>query len=45
MMTQTVLPFKLGITEEKLTAHAGLAMFGEFVHATGILSEANKALR
>src|SRR5271169_2639583 len=44
IMTQTVLPFKLGITEEKLTAHAGLAIFGEFVHATGILTEVNKAL-
>ncbi len=44
-MTQTILSFKLGITEEKLTAHAGLAIFGEFVHATGILAEANKALR
>jgi hypothetical protein len=45
MMTQKVLPFKLGITEEKLTAHAGLAVFGEFVHATGMLTEANRALR
>ena len=44
-MTQTVLPFKLEITEEKLTAHAGLAIFGEFMHATGILAEVNKALR
>lgn len=44
-MTQTVLPFKLEITEEKLTAHAGLAIFGEFVHATGILAEVNGALR
>jgi hypothetical protein len=43
-MTQTVLPLRLGITEEKLAAHAGLAIFGEFVHATGILTEANKAL-
>ncbi len=45
IMTQTVLPFKLEITDEKLTAHAGLAIFGEFVHATGILGEVNKALR
>lgn len=44
-MTQTVLPFKLEITEEKLTAHAGLANFGEFVHATGILTEVDKVLR
>jgi len=45
MMTQTVLPFKLGITEEKITAHAGLAVFGEFVHASGILREVDKALK
>ncbi len=44
-MTQKVLPFKLGITDEKLTAHAGLAVFGEFVHATGMLTEVNRALR
>lgn len=45
IMTQTVLPFKLGITEEKLTAHAGLAIFGEFIHATGMLTEVDKALK
>ena len=44
-MTQTVLPFKLEITEEKITAHAGLAIFGEFVHATGILNEVDKTLK
>ena len=44
-MTQTVLPFKLEITEEKLTAHAGLAIFGEFVHARGILPEVYRAWR
>jgi len=33
MMAQTVLPFKLGITNETLTAHAGLALFGEFCRA------------
>jgi len=45
MMTQSVLSFKLEITEEKLTAHAGLAVFGEFVHATAILREVNKKLK
>jgi hypothetical protein len=45
MMTQSVLPFKLEITEEKLTAHAGLAVFGEFVHATAILGEVDKMLK
>ncbi len=33
MVTQTVLPFKLGITKDTLTPHAGLALFGEFLHA------------
>jgi hypothetical protein len=45
MMTQSVLPFKLEITDEKLTAHAGLAVFGEFVHATAILREVDKMLK
>lgn len=45
MMTQNVLPFKLEITEEKLTAHAGLAVFGEFVHATAILRQVDKMLK
>lgn len=36
MMTQTVLPFKLGVTDERITAHAGLALFGEFVKALDV---------
>ncbi len=32
MVAQTVLPFKLGVTGDKITAHAGLALFGEFLH-------------
>ncbi|SHL46008.1 hypothetical protein SAMN02745216_05226, partial [Desulfatibacillum alkenivorans DSM 16219] len=28
MMTQTVLPFKLEVTNETITAHAGLVVFG-----------------
>ena len=35
MVAQTVLPFKLEITKDEITAHAGLAMFGEFMHAMG----------
>jgi hypothetical protein len=31
MMPQTVLPFKLEITNEKITPHAGLIVFGEFL--------------
>jgi len=30
MMEQSVLPFKLSVTEDVLTAHGGLALFGEF---------------
>jgi len=45
MMTQNVLSFKLEITEEKITANAGLAVFGEFVHATGILEEVDRVLK
>ena len=35
-MTQTVLPFKLEITRETLTPHAGLALLGEFARAVGL---------
>jgi len=31
MMTQTVLPFKLEMTRDTITAHAGLALLGEFI--------------
>jgi hypothetical protein len=34
-LAQTVLPFKLEATDEKLTANAGLALFGEFVRGLG----------
>ena len=33
MLTQTVLPFKLGVTEDTITPHGGLALCGEFVQA------------
>jgi hypothetical protein len=32
MIEQTVLPFKLDETKDSITPHAGLALFGEFVH-------------
>jgi hypothetical protein len=35
---QTVLPFKLGATDEALTAHGGLALIGEYVRAMSICS-------
>lgn len=33
MMPQTVLPFKLEMTRDTMTAHAGLALLGEFCQA------------
>ena len=33
---QTVLPFKLAATDEELTAHGGLALFGEYLRAIGV---------
>ena len=35
-LAQTVLPFKLAVTDESLTAHAGLALFGEYLEAMGL---------
>lgn len=34
-MAQTVPSLKFETTEERLTAHAGLALFGEFLHGLG----------
>jgi len=44
MMTQTVLPFKLEITDEKITPHAGLAIFGEFIHALDLPRQLDRVL-
>ena len=33
MMSQSVLPFKLEKTKDEISSHAGLALFGEFIHA------------
>ena len=35
-LAQTVLPFKVEVTEELLTANAGLALFGEFTQGLGL---------
>jgi len=40
MIKQTVLPFKLETTKDLITAHAGLALLGEFAVGVGL----NKAL-
>lgn len=36
MIRQSVLPFKLEITGDTITSHAGLALFGEFLKASGL---------
>ena len=36
MITKTVLPFKLETTPDTITAHAGLALLGEFAHGLGL---------
>ena len=44
MIAQTVLPFKLEITKDEITPHAGPAPFGEFVHAMGLPLLINREL-
>lgn len=36
MIAQTVLPFKLEITRDTMTPHAGLALVGEYAHALSL---------
>ena len=43
-MSQRVLPFKLECTNDTITAHAGLAIFGEFIHAMGLPGHLNSHL-
>ena len=44
MIQQTVFPFKLEITREKLTAHSGLALMAEFNHGIGLRELADRYL-
>jgi hypothetical protein len=44
-MAQREFSFKLGVTDEAVTANAGLAMFGEFMHRTGVLSAVDSLLK
>jgi hypothetical protein len=44
MIKQTVLPFKLEKTNDLITSHAGLALFGEFAVGLGILEAVNRYL-
>jgi hypothetical protein len=43
-MSQTLLPFKLGETQDCITAHAGLALFGEFLLSLGLLDALDRHL-
>ena len=38
MLRQSVLPFKLEATDESLTSHAGLVLFGEFLKSLNLTS-------
>lgn len=44
MIRQTVLPFKLEITNDLITSHAGLALLGEFSIGLGLVSALDKEL-
>jgi hypothetical protein len=44
MINQTVLPFKLEETMDMITAHAGLALLGEFLVGLGLLKALDKDL-
>ncbi len=44
MIKQTVLPFKLEKTKDLITAHAGLALLGEFAVGLGLLNALDKNL-
>jgi len=44
MVAQRVLPFKLESTQETLTSHAGLVLFGEYLHALRLPGWVEQAL-
>lgn len=44
MIRQRILPFKLEITKDMITPHAGLSLFGEFVVGLGMLDEVDRQL-
>ena len=44
MIKQTVLPFKLEMTKDLITSHAGLVLFGEFAVGLGLVKAINKCL-
>lgn len=44
MIEQTVLPFKLEVTTDSITSHAGLALFGEFLAGIKLSESLNSVL-
>jgi hypothetical protein len=44
MIRQRVLPFKLEMTRDTITPHAGLALFGEFAVGLGLLDSVDNSL-
>lgn len=44
MIKQTVLPFKLEMTRDLITSHAGLALLGEFAVGLGLLKAVDQCL-
>jgi hypothetical protein len=44
MIRQTILPFKLEMTRDLITPHAGLALLGEFAVGLGLLKSVDKHL-
>jgi len=44
MIRQTILPFKVEMTRDLITPHAGLALLGEFVVGLGFLQSVDKYL-
>jgi hypothetical protein len=44
MIRQTILPFKVEMTRDLITPHAGLALLGEFAVGLGLLDSVNRYL-
>jgi hypothetical protein len=44
MIRQTILPFKIDLTRDLITPHAGLALLGEFAVGLGLLQSVDRSL-
>jgi len=44
MIQQTIFPFKIEMTKERLTAHGGLALMAEFNHGIGLRELTDQSL-